>query len=89
MTKLEVADYLANLIIILESQEDAGVAKSMTLTREYNRAFMALKQIIEGEEKQNETRSRDSERAAGQEDRAYIQGGQSSGSSAVGQSRRA
>ena len=46
MNKQDTAAYLVSLIALVESQEDAGIARSQTLTDEYNRVWDQLKELI-------------------------------------------
>lgn len=50
MPKQELVNYLAGLISVMESKEDAGIARGQTLGREYNRAYEQLLEIIRKEE---------------------------------------
>lgn len=59
--KTELASYLCNLITIMESQEDAALARSTALAQEYNRGYTRLKEIIgdETRDRQDKVNSRD------------------------------
>ncbi len=60
MNKRELADYLVNLIVIMEAKEDVGLPKGTTLVDEYERCYKQLRDILE-KEKFNETRQREFE----------------------------
>ena len=49
--KYEIASYLVSLIAIMDSKEQAGLAKGNTITREYNRVYAQLMEMIQKEEK--------------------------------------
>jgi hypothetical protein len=74
MNKIETADYLANIICILNSMEDAGIAKSQTLGREYNRVYTELKKIVQKEEEDEARKSNSA--GIGSEGRAELEGSQ-------------
>ncbi len=52
--KYDLADYLVNLISIMESKEDAGLLKGKTLHKEYDRCYAEFKGILQ-KEHENET----------------------------------
>ena len=53
--KYDLADYLVNLISIMDSKESTGIAKGNTLIKEYDRAYAEFKGILQ-KEQANETR---------------------------------
>lgn len=59
--KTDLAGYLCNLITIMESQEDAALARSTALAEEYNRGYTRLKEIIADEtrDRKDKVNSRD------------------------------
>ena len=61
MNKRELADYLVNLICIMESKEDSGLPKGTTLAQEYERCYKQFRDLLE-KEKFNETRQRELDR---------------------------
>lgn len=57
MTKVEMVNYLASIQALLRSHDDAGVARSRTLSREYDRVYQQLKDTIHKEEENGERRT--------------------------------
>lgn len=58
MNKQDMAQYLVNLIAIMESKEDSGRSKGQGLAREYERVYATLRDTITKEE-EDEARTRD------------------------------
>lgn len=50
MTKAEIVGYLASLLAIIESKEDAGRSRGGTLAREYERYYSILIDTIKKDE---------------------------------------
>lgn len=56
MDKFQLAGYMVNLISIMESKEDGGIARGSTLGREYSRCYERLLSMIRKDE-EDETRN--------------------------------
>lgn len=50
--RFQLVSYLAGLISIMESKEDAGLPKGGMIAREYERAYTELRDLIKAEEKE-------------------------------------
>lgn len=57
MNKQEMAGYLANLISIMESKEDAGISRGRTLADEYNKTYNEFRELLDKEKDYYETGS--------------------------------
>lgn len=76
MTKQELASYLAGLIAIMDSMDDAGgMNRSRVIATEYERAYAEFKGILQ-KEKESETRT--VKRDVFDQDRAGVEVGKSS-----------
>lgn len=60
MTKVEQVSYLAGLVSLLDSFDDAGAKRPEWLAAEYTRTYNALKETVQ-KEQGNETRKRDND----------------------------
>lgn len=49
MSKYEQAEYLANLIVIMENKKDGGLPKGNTLTKEYTLVYNSLLEAMKKE----------------------------------------
>lgn len=56
-TKYDLVSYLAGILSIIESKEDAGQDRGGWLAEEYTRAYGELNKLVK-EEKENEARNR-------------------------------
>lgn len=54
MNKYELVSYLSGLIAILDSKDDAGIARGRTLPLEYERAYKQLRDILDAEHKEHD-----------------------------------
>lgn len=70
MNKYDVAEYCANLIIIMDSKDSTGIPKGQTITTEYTRAYDELIGYIK-KDNEDEARKRNNDTKRPQ-DRAEV-----------------
>lgn len=61
--KFYIAEYLVNLMHIMEGKEDAGRARGNTLAEEYNRQYTRLTELIKTEQENARKSNANAERS--------------------------